>query len=251
MPSKMFYLNPTVADTLSVMAPNPYQMPPGDWLIYRIRVAFANVVNAKENSGFIHVETSERSYDFAYGNGSGGATNSQSGPAEVIECAIHAEGNTNIQVYAYDSEAHIAEYVSLAFKPGGKNNYRTMAAGGSGGNGDTAALTEESFSVDAKVTRASLTPAQNGKIYRIRFAGTSIVDAKSSTGYIRLLITNQAGPFEYAIGSNAGGAATSGAMPTDVVEIPEGIPVSINSTLDIKITTLEICKTPVISLEYW
>lgn len=252
MPSKRFNVAPTVADTLTVLAPNPYLMPPGNWEIYRAIVGFGNVANATANAGFLHIETVNRSYDFAYGGGLGGATNSGNTAPNSIDMSIPAPGNTNVVVYVLSATAEITCEVSLQFRQAAGNaNFRTMAAGGVSANGDTAALTEESFSVSSKLLRASLTPDHEGKIYQIRLAGGSVVDAKSGTGYIRLLIPNEAGPFEYAFNTDNGGAATGGPGQAEVINIPEGIPVHANSTIDIKITTLEVCKYPHISLSYW
>jgi len=252
MPSKRFMVAPTVADTLTVLAPNPYQMPPGNWEIYRAIVAFGNVANATANAGFLHIETVERSYDFAYGGGLGGATNSGNTAANTINMSIHAPGGSNVVVYLLSATAEITAEVSLQFRPGtGNPQFRTMAAGGVTGTGDTVALTEKDFSTSTKLLRASLIPDHDGRIYQIRMAGGSVVDAKSGTGYIRILIPNEAGPFEFAFNSDNGGAATGGPGQAQIIDIPEGIPVHQNSTVNIKITTLEACKYPHISLSYW
>lgn len=250
MPSKVFGPTDSVADTLTQVG-STYQMPPGDWLIHTITVSKGNVVNAKSNSGHIHIETVERSYDFAYGGGIGGATNSHTGPAEKIAAAIHAKGNTNVSVYVLDADAAKDVTVALQFRSGGGNNFRTMAAGGVSGSGDTAADTEESMTVSSKLTRASLQPAVSGRIYQIRFAGTGVVDAKANAAKLDILIPDDKGPYEYTVGNGAGGATLGGVAHADVIDIPDGIPVKENSTIDIKITSAEIIKSPVISLSYW
>lgn len=252
MPSKIFGPTDSVADTLTQIG-SAYQVTIAA-MIYAIRIGKGNVVNAAGNAGFVHIETSERSYDFAYGNGSGGATNSNNTAAEVIECAINVEKNTNISVYVLDATAAKDVTVSVQYKEGGgSNSFRTMAAGGVSANGDLAADTEESFSVSSKLLRASLTPAVNGKIRQIRYAGSGVVDAKANSALIKILVPNVSGPFEFAVGSGAGGAATSSASPADVINFPEGdgIPVAANAVIDIKITSAEIVKFPHISLSYW
>lgn len=260
MPSKVFGPTDSVADTLTQVG-TTYQMPPGDWVIYKLTVGKGNVVNGTTNSGNIMVETVNRSYFFAYGNGQGGATNGHNVKAEQIECAIAAPGNTSIKVYVLDGQA--AKNVTVAASFGGAGvalvgllkanpqTFRTMAAGGIGGSGDTVAATEESMTSQPKLTRSSLQPEINGKIYQIRFAGTGIVDAKANSAVIKLFIPGKSGPYEYAVGNGPGGATLGGAASADVIDIPEGIPVETNATIDVKITSAEVMKSPVISLSYW
>lgn len=261
MPSKVFGPTDSVADTLTQVG-STYQLPPGDWTIYKLLVAKGNVVNGKVNSGDILVKTVNRSYFFAYGNGGGGATNNaQSGPAEPIECAIPAPGNTSVSVYVLDQDAAKNVTVAAQFGPAGvavvgmlKANpatFRTLAAGGVGANGNTAAATEESMTAQPKLTGSNLQPELSGKIYQIRFAGTGVTDAKASTGMIKIFVPGQSGPYEYAVGNGPGGATLGGPQWGDCINIPEGIPVSANATIDVKITSAEIMLSPVVSLSYW
>jgi len=261
MPSKIFGPTDSVADTLTQVG-STYQMPPGNWTIYKLTVGKGNVTNAKTNSGNILVETTERSYFFAYGNGGGGATNNaQNIAAEPIECAINAGGNTSIKVYVLDADASKDVTVSVQFANGvtalvgllkaNPATFRTMAAGGVGGSGDTADSTEESMTSQPKLTRSSLQPDINGKIYQIRFAGTGVIDAKANSAIIKIFVPGEAGPWEYAVGNGPGGATLGGPAWADVINIPEGIPVKTTATIDVKITSAEIMKSPVISLTYW
>lgn len=250
MPAKVFGPTDSVADTLTQVG-STYQLPPGDWVVYRASVAYGNVVNAKSCSGHIHLTTVERTYDFAFGNGSGGATNANNFPAEPIDMAVHVPGNSSIMVYVLQADVSKDVTVCLQFKPGGLNNFRTLAAGGVSGNGDTAADTEESFTVSAKLTGASLQPATNGRIYQIRYAGTGVVDAKANSAKIVVSVPGEAGPWEYAVGAGPGGATLGTGAWSDVINIPEGIPIKAQGTIDIKITSAEVIKSPVISLSYW
>lgn len=267
MPSKVFGPTDSVSDTYTQIG-NTYNMPPQEeqkqvskWYIYQLLIAKGNVVNAKENSGHVVVETTNRSYQFAYGNGIGGATNSHTSCAEMIECAIPVLPNSQVKIYVLDAQVAKDVTVSMQFssrdlcvigklKPN-PDNFRTLAGGGISANADTAADTEESFTVNSKLIRATLQPEINGRIYQIRVAGTGVVDAKAGSGKISVLVPSQAGPYEYAIGNGAGGATLGGVGYTDVINIPEGIPVSVNSTIDIKITTAEVMKTPTVSCNYW
>ncbi len=261
MPSKIFGPTDSVADTLTQVG-STYQMPPGNWTIYCAYVGKGNVVNGKINAGHIHIETVKRSYDFAYGNGGGGATNNaQNGPAEKIDMAVPAPGNTNVKVYVLDADAAKNVTVSLSFaeqnlavignlRPN-PETFKTLAAGGVSANADTAAATEESFTVSAKLLRATLAAETAGKIYQIRFAGSGVVDAKAGSGLIKVFVPGVANPYEYAVGNGPGGATLGGPQAADIINIPEGIPVTANATVDVKITTAEIMKSPTISLSYW
>jgi hypothetical protein len=253
MPSKVFGPTDSVADTLTQIGAN-YQMLPKDCTIYAIRIGCGNVVNAKSYSGHVHITTVDRSYDFAFGNGSGGATNTSNTPAEMINAAIFVPANSNVAVYVLQGDACKDVTVSLQFREGAVGNcrnFRTLAAGGVSANADTAADTEESFSCSAKLTGCSLQPAVNGRIYQIRYAGTGVVDAKANTAKIVLNIPSEAGPYEYAVGCGPGGATLGAPEKADVIDIPEGIPVKAQGTIIINITSAEIIKSPVISLSYW
>lgn len=268
MPSKVFGPTDSVADTLTQVG-STYALPPTEnnrpvskWFIYKLTVGKGNVVNAAQACGHIVLETTERSYHFAYGNGSGGATNNgQNGPAEPIECAIPAAPNSNIKVYVLDATVAKDVTVSVSFAATdfciiGKlkaqpSTFKTLAAGGVSANGNTAADTEESFTVSSKLTKATLQAEATGRIYQIRIAGTGVVDAKAGSGLIKVNVPGVAGPYEYAFGNGPGGATLGGPQWADVIDIPEGIPVTVNSTVDVKITTAEIMLSPMISLSYW
>lgn len=253
MPSKVLGPTDSLATTLTQIGVT-YQFPPGDWNIYRIRIAYGNVVNAKTCAGHLHIETSLRSYDFAFGNGLGGATNSSNAPAEEINlepASIHVPGNSSVKAYVLQTYASKNVMVCLQFRSGAGKEFRTLAGGGADANGDTAAATEEAFTTSAKLIGSSFQPAAAGKIYRIRFAGAGIIDAKANCAKIVVNVPGQAGPYEFAVGSGPGGATLGHPAPADVIEIPDGIPVKSEGTILVNITSAEIMISPVISLEYW
>lgn len=263
MGSKVFGPTDSVADTLTALAPTTgYQMPPYNSIIYRINVAKGNVVNAKELSGHIVVKTTTKSYYFAQGMGNGGATNAGVQSSDHIDCCIPVKGNTMVYVSILDTEIAKDVTVSLQFAESNvavignlrpnPDNFYTMAAGGTSGSGDTVADTEESITASAKLTGANLIPESESRIYQIRLAYGGVVDAKAGSGKIEIIVPKEAGPFEFAVGGGAGGAATSQSYPQcEVIDIPDGIPVHPNSAIDVKITTAEAANTPCISLSCW
>lgn len=264
MPSKVFGPTDSVADTLTQVG-TTYNLPPvqgGTWYIYQALVGKGNVVNAKTNAGHIVIETTNRNYFFAYGGGIGGATNSHTIPAEKIEMAIPAPQNTAVKVYVLDADVAKDLTVSLLFTKNpslciiGKlqanpTTFRTLAGGGVSANADTQADTAEPFTVSSKLTRASLQPEINGVIHQIRYAGSGVVDAKANSGILDIYVPALAGPYEYAVGNGAQGATLGGASHADVIDETEGIPVTVSSTIDIRIKTAEVVKNPVVSLSYW
>lgn len=248
MPSKAFGPTDSAADTMTQIG-STYQMPPGNWVIDKITVGKGNVVNAAGNAGFLRIETIDRDFYFAYGNGSGGATNGVNIPAEKIDAAISVEGNTDLKIHVLDATAAKDVVVSVHFILGsGKNNFRTYGGGGVSANGDTAADTAEYFTVSAKATKMTLTPVADGFIKQIRFAGSGVVDAKANTAILTIELADEKYPQEFAVGSGPGGAATSSSSHADVIDIPEGIKITKASTIAIKIQSAEAMKFPHVSL---
>lgn len=265
MPSKVFGPTDSVADTLTQVG-TTFQMPPNkrgtsDWIISQLLVAKGNIVNAKQCSGHILVETSIRSYHFAYGGGVGGATNGHTSPAEKIECCIPVPPNSNLKVYVLDGEVAKDVTVSVQFadqnfgyvagRLANPNTFRTLAGGGASANGDTVADTAESFTASAKLLRATMQPELNGTIFQIRYAGAGIVDAKANSAKLIVYVPQENGPYEYAVGNGPSGATLGGPSAADVITIPEGIPVKQQSNIDAQITTAEVQKSPCISFSYW
>lgn len=264
MPSHVFGPTDSVADTRTIVG-SAFTIPvmdKGMWYAYQLVVAKGNVVNAKECAGIIEVVTQDRNYQFAYGNGIGGATNGNNAAAEIIQCAIPIRPNTDVKVYVLDATVAKDVTVSIQYSANpsfcvvGKllanpTNFRTLIGGGISANADTAADTEEAFTVSSKLERGTLTPEIDGRIYQVRYAGAGVVDAKANSAKIIFYIPNVSDPYEYAVGNGPGGATSSGPAPADVIDIPEGIPVQSKSTVVPKITSAEVVKTPVISMSYW
>jgi hypothetical protein len=202
----------------------------------------------------MRITTINRNYDFAYGNGTGGATNGQTAPQEEIDLTpyggIYAPKGNKIQIWALDAVVAKDVTVTLLWvKGGGDNNFRTIAAGGVSANGDTAADTAEYFSVSTKLLQASLTPVRDGKILAIRFAGAGVVDAKAATATLTLEIVDDVGPHEFGVGNGPGGAATGGAAISDEIDLrKDPITVQKGNAIAIKIVSAEIMKYPTVSL---
>lgn len=215
-----------------------YIMRPGRYTIYQIRVGKGNVVDDKEYCGIIDVEVSGENgpFSYAYGNGSGGATNSQNIAAEPIECSIPVQGGAEVKVYNSNPEAAVDVVISLEFSTVGQPKQRSYADGGAGV--DTTADTELSI--------LSTSMVQGGSIKQIRFAGSGQTDAKAGSGKLELEVPGQEGPFEYAIGAGSGGAATQSPAWADVINVD--IPVGPNVTVTCKITTAEIMLSASVSI---
>lgn len=210
-------------------AGSTYNMPPGSWHIYGIRLGFANVVNAKESAGYLRVKVAGQSGDYYYavGHGAGGATNTSGMAAQLIDCAINADGGALVQVYAYSSEATADWHVSLKFRSGSGRKVVTYKCGGAGT--DVTAGTEK--------TIGTMTVNQGaGTIREIRFTGSGVVDALAETGRLILEVPGQEGiPHEYAVGHGTAGATLSATVHCDVIKLPVGIPVGNNAVITVKL----------------
>jgi len=214
-----------------------------DVTIYKIRVGKGNVVNAKECAGVITVEAKglDGTHQYAYGNGSGGATNSaQNIAAEEIDCSIPISGNSIVTVSVTDAEAAKDVEVSLQFKEGRGPDVRSYAVGGAGQ--DTTADTLLALTTAPVMEKGGL-------IKEIRFAGSGVVDAKAGSGRLELKIPGLSGPFEWAVGNGPGGATLGGAAHADVINLPNGIPVAKNVTVTINITTAEVMLSATCSIQ--
>ena len=82
--SKVFGPTDSVAGTKTTVG-STYVIQPGNFHIQKMYVSKGNVVNAKECAGVITVEITgvDGTYKYAYGNGTGGATNGGPGMAAV------------------------------------------------------------------------------------------------------------------------------------------------------------------------
>lgn len=230
--SKCF--GPTAAGAASeTQVGSNWNAPPGGpWHIYKIRFGYANVVNAKECAGYIRVKVAGESGDYYYvvGHGAGGATNSNGMAAQEIDCGINAKDGAKIQVYVYNAEAVKDAVISLHFRTGAGRKVVTYKCGGAGT--DVTAGTEK--------TIGTLTVDQAaGMIRQIRFTGSGVVDALAETGKLTLEIPGNEGyPFEYAVGHGVAGATLSNNTHCDVIDLPYGIPVKLNTVITVKFKNL-------------
>lgn len=234
--SKVFGPTDSVAGTKTAIG-STYVIKPGQYGIHFIHVAKGNVVNAKELAGVVTIEITgvDGTYEYAYGNGVGGATNSHAGPNEKIECRIPAPGGATITVSITDAEVATACVVSLDFYTGGERA-DSYATGGAGK--DPAAATE--------LEVGTVTITRGGRIKQIRYACGNLVDAKSASGKLVLEVPGLAGPFEYAVGLGAGGAALGGPGPADVFDVD--IPVGTNVIVTFKVTYTDAMDSATVSI---
>lgn len=210
-----------------------YYMPPGNWHIYKIRVGFANVVNAKECAGYCRVKVAKQVGDYYYviGHGAGGATNSGGEAAHEIACGINADGAALVQVYIYNAEAIKDAVISIHYKPGPGRRIVTYKCGAAGS--DVTAGTELTIGT-MKIDQGA------GTIKQIRFTGSGVVDALAETAKLTLEVpANPLTPFTFAVGSGAAGAATTpNQIAPDVINLPYGIPVKDGVTITAKVLNL-------------
>lgn len=219
------------------------QAPPMSGVIKKIRVGKGNVVNAKECAGKIEVEVGgvNGPFIFAYGNGSGGATNNgQNGPAEPIDAEVPVPAGAVVKVWVTDAEIAKDVTVELEVYSGG-GHMRSYDAGGAGS--DTTA--------DTQLTVGTITPVVSGNIKQIRFAGSGIVDAKAGSAKLVLSVPGQAGPFEFTVGNGPGGATLGGPQHADVIgskDEPLNIPVKESSNVVVYLTSAEVLLSATCSL---
>jgi len=235
--SKAFGPTDSVAGTKTTVG-SAVVIPPGQHVIRKIRVAKGNVVNAKECAGVITIEVTgvDGTYKYAYGNGTGGATNGgPGGPAEAIECVVSAPGGATLTVSVTDAEVATAVVVSLDFFTG-SGRIDSYSTGGAGK--DPAAATE--------LEVGTITVTKAGRIKQIRYACGQIVDAKSCSGKLVLEVPGLAGPFEYAVGNGASGATLGGAALADVIDVD--IPVGTNVIVTVKVTYTDAMDSATVSI---
>lgn len=235
--SKSFGPTDSVAGTKTAIGSTYVIRPHGPYTIQKLRVAKGNVVNAKELAGVVHVSITgvDGTYEYAYGNGVGGAASQGAGPAEEIECRIPAPSGGTITVSITDAEAATAAIVSADFYTG-TQRVDSYSAGGAGI--DPAAATEKEIGT-MTVTRA-------GRIKQIRYACGNIVNAKSASGKLVLEVPDVAGPFEFAVGSGAGGATIAGPHDADVIDVD--IPVGVNTIITANVTYTDATDSATISI---
>lgn len=241
--SKVIGPTDSVAGTKTAVG-TAYVIPPGaGGHIHKLSVAKGNVVNAKECSGIIDVEVTsvDGTYQYAYGNGAGGATNSSNMAAEPIDCRIPAPAGSTVTIYVTDAEN--AKDVTISFEIWtGSGRVDSYEAGGAGS--DTTADTELAVGNITVVNRP-------GRIKQIRFAGSGVVDAKAGSGKLVIDVPGNGLPQEFAIGNGPGGATLSGPAWADVFDVDIGVgrgPIPVNTIIAVKLTTAEVMLSATCSL---
>lgn len=222
-----------------------YLIPPGGpFHIHKLTVAKGNVVNAKECSGIIdvYVTSVDGIFEYAYGNGTGGATNSgQNGPAEPIDCRIPCPSGSTLQIFVNDAEA--AKDVTIAAEFwNGLERVDSYAAGG--GAVDATSATEMSFATITVVSKP-------GRIKQIRFAGSVVADAEAGSAVLVVDVPAQGLPQEFAVGNGPGGATLGGPNHADVLDVDIGVgrgAIPVNTVITVKLTAAEDLKSPAVSL---
>lgn len=234
--SKVVGPTASVAGTKTTVG-STFVIPPGNFHVHSMRVSKGNVVNAKEIVGTIEVECTgvDGTYQYVQGNGVGGATNSHAIDAEKIDCRIPAPGGGTMTVSITDAENATAAIVSLSFWTGSQR-VDSYATGGAGKDPAAATLLEI----------GTITPTKSGRIKQIRYGCGNIVDAKSASGKLEILVPGLTGPFEFAVGTGVGGATLGGPGHADVIDID--IPVGKNTIITCNVTYTDATDSATISL---
>lgn len=243
----------TTANTLLTLAPTAgWQVPPGQFIIYKARVGYANIVNAKEASGFLIIQISGQgggTWAFAYGGGTGATTDSNTMPAEQIRMSIPIRGGQNVICKVITAEVHNDTRVGLMYTEGAGPACMTLCAGGAGQ--DVTAGTELALTVNALLAPVDMTPWKDARIKEIRFAGSGIVAALSGAHRLRIIIPGQPDVYKFIVGGGAGGAATGSPSDADVIDNLD-IPIKQGSTVTVKIlntvTTAQATLSAAVSL---
>ena len=239
--SKVF--GPTAATAAGATIGSAAELLNVDVTIYEIRVALANVVDAKEISGKIAITATglDGTHEYAFGGGQGGATNSGTMPAEVIKCSIPISANSKVTITGTAAETLADCTVSLGFTPGRGRNVRSYYVGGAGQ--DTTADTNLALTTSPVME-------EGGRIVNVRCCACGgVTDAKAGTAKLYIDVPGLSGPFEYAVGGGAGGAANAQNNIADNIDLPRGIPVKKNDTIAISITSAEIVLSAAASIQ--
>jgi len=223
-----------------------YLVPPGGpFHIHKMFVSKGNVVDAKECAGIveIHVTSVTGTFEYAYGNGTGGTTNGGGNiAAEPINCRIPAPSGSKVSVYVNDAE--IAKNVTIECNFwSGAERIDSYAVGG--GTYDATAATE--------LTLPTVTIVDHpGLIKEIRFAGAVIADAEAGSAKLVVEVPAQGYPQEFAVGNGPGGATLGAGAWADVKEVNIGTKnqgsIPVNTVINFKLTAAEDLKSPTVSI---
>lgn len=256
--SKSFGPTDSAAATITTIG-SAYIVPPGGpYHIHEMLIGKGNVVDAKQCSGMVKVivTTIEGGlFEYAYGNGSGAATNTgQNKHAEKIQCRIPAPSGASVTVRVEDAENAKDVTVSCAFWTGRQqlNSYCWTDA-----NQDTTADTELTLLEGAL---GLITITRPGHIRQIRFAGSGVADAKAGSGILVLEVPGQGLPQEFAVGDGPGGDSLGGSADADVIgdlDKPNSLgigaenngPIPKNTAIVAKLTTAEIMLSAMCSIQ--
>jgi len=85
-------------------------------------------------------------------------------------------------------------------------------------------------------------------INEIRVSGAGVTDAKAATGILHVEVSGTDGPFEYAFGAGAGGAATVNGKPAE--KIQTRIPVNSGSQVKIYVTVAETMADVMVEMAF-
>lgn len=213
--------------------------------IHKLIIGKGNVVNAKECAGILEIiiKGVDGTYEYAYGNGSGGATNSgQNIPAEHINCRIPINSGHTLQVYVNDAEAAKNVTVTAIFWDG---NQRVDSYAAGGGAVDATSATLFSFAA-IKILKA-------GKIREIRFAGSVVADAEAGSAVLTVEPPGGGLPQEFTVGNGPGGATLGGAAPADVIKDIDigvgGAAIPLNTEIVCTLLAAEDLKSPTVSIQ--
>lgn len=236
--SKAF--GPTVSTTGSAekQIGSDYIVPPGGpFHIEKIRIGKSSVTaGAEVRHGLVYIKCkgTDGTFEYAYGQGTGeDADASSQTPAEEIDCSIPVKSGGKLQCFVKDFVDAADVEISLMFMLGAGRKVQSYGAIGS----DTGADTEESMGTNVI--------DETGRIIQIRFVGAPIGDGESATAMIELIVPGHTGyPLEFAVGNGHGGDTIGHCSEADVIDIPGGIPVGKNVTIDMRITSADIMKAP-------
>jgi len=236
--SEDFQGGATTANTLLTLTPTAgWQVPPGNFTIYRADVGLAGIVDAKECAGALVIQVSGQgggTWAFAIGGGVGAATAGNSKPADAVDMSIPVKGGQLVIVKIITAEVSNDERVGLRYTEGNGPTCMTLHCGGAGQ--DSTAGTELLLTVDSKLDPVNMTPWKDATIRQIRFTGSGIIAALAGATRVRVSIPGLADVYKFIVRSGNSGATTSAQEETTVIKDLD-IPVKNGLTPSVRILT--------------
>lgn len=211
--------------------------------IHKLIISKGNVVNAKEAAGILEIiiKGVDGTYEYAYGNGTGGTTNGGGNVAgEPIKCRIPINSGHTLQVYVNDAEIAKNVTVTAIFWDG---NERVDSYAAGCGAVDATSATLMSFAA-IKILKA-------GKIKQIRFAGAVVADAEAGSAVLVVEPPGGGLPQEFAVGNGPGGATLGAANWADVIDVDIGVGggvIPLNTQIVATLLAAEDLKSPTVSI---